>query len=333
MKKSIAILILMSIFSFMISGCISSVENSDKITLFLANVHDKDYPTSVACDEFAKLVSERTNGRINIETYNNGELGDESSNVKQVQVGGLDFARVSISMLSSFDESLNILQLPFIYRDDKHMWAVLNGEVGQDMLKSSKLSRNGITGLTWYTGGSRNFYTTKKPVTSPDDLKGMNIRVQQSNLMMGFITELGGNPVPLAFADVKSALENKSLDGAENNIQSYVSTEHYKTAKYLTVDEHMRAPEMIIASTKSMNKLSEEDQKIIRECAVESTQKQIELWNKYEQESLKKAENEGCTITHLSESELNKFKDTVSDFNKKQSEGYSDILNKIENTK
>lgn len=333
MKKSIAILILMSIFSFMISGCSSSVKSSDNITLFLANVHDEDYPTSAACDEFAKLVSEKTNGRINIETYHNGDLGDESSNVKQIQAGGIDFARVSISMLSSFDESLNVLQLPFIYRDNNHMWAVLNGEVGQDMLKSDKLSQNGIEGLAWYTGGSRNFYTTKKPITSPNDLDGMNIRVQQSDLMIGFISTLGGKPVPLAFADVKSALDNGTLDGAENSIPSYVSTGHYETAKYLTVDEHIRAPEMIIASTKSMKKLSDEDQKIIRECAVESTKKQIELWDKYEQESLAKAQQEGCTITYLTDEQHNEFKDAVADFNKKQGEQYLDILNKIENAK
>ncbi len=329
MKKSYNIIITLTILVLLLSGCNKLTSKEDVTTLFLANNNIEGYPTSEACDEFARLVKERTNGRIIIETYHNSVLGDENSSVQQVQVGGIDFARVGISSIAMFEDSLNALQLPYLYRDEEHMWSVLNGEIGESFLNSENLKNKGIVGLAWYTGGSRNYYNTKKEVHTPEDLAGMKIRVQESKLMMGMVTDMGGEPVPMAFADVYAAFEKGTLDGAENNWPSYISTSHYKVAKYITIDEHLRIPEMIIASKKSMDKLSKEDQAIIEKCAKESTAKQLELWKDYEEESIKTAEKEGCTITYLNEDEVALFKKSVE--NLKQIEGapYKDVIDAI----
>lgn len=329
--KKFKYIITLGALMLLLTGCGSA--KKEVTTLFLANNNPEGYPTSVACDEFAKLVKERTNGRIIIETYHNSVLGDETTTVEQVQVGGIDFARVGISSVGTFEESLNALQLPFLYRDEEHMWKVLNGEIGDNFLKSKNLEEKGIIGLAWYTGGSRNFYNNKKEIHTPDDLKGLKIRVMDSKLMMGMITSMGGEPVPMAFADVYNALEKGNLDGAENSWASYISTSHYKVAKYITLDEHLRIPEMIIASKKSMDKLSKEDQAIIEECAKESTEIQIKLWKEYEEEAIKTAKEAGTTITYLNDDEIALFQKSVETLNETEGAAYKDILDAIAATK
>lgn len=328
MKKTNYIFMLV-ILMFILTGCSSPTSQNNVTVLFLANNNADDHPTSVACDEFAKMVKEKTNGRIIIETYHNSVLGDETTTVEQIQAGGIDFARVVISSVATFENSLNVLQLPYLYRDEEHMWKVLNGEIGESFLNSEYLSEKGIIGLTWYTGGSRNFYNTKKEIHTPNDLVGMKVRVMDSKLMMGMISAMGGEPVPMAFADVYNALEKGNLDGAENNWASYISTSHYKVAKYITVDEHTRIPEMIIASKKSMEKLSEEDQAIIAECAKESTDIQIKLWKEYEEEAIKTAEEAGSNITYLTPDEVALFQESVKDLNEKEGAAYRDIIDAI----
>lgn len=313
----------------LLSAC-SNGDKTQKIILRLANNHAEGYPTSIACDEFAKLVKERTNGRIKIKVYHGAELGEEKSTIEQVQVGGIDFARVSISPLAEIEDSFNALQLPYLYRDEEHMWKVLNGEIGENFLNSDKLKGKSIIGLNWYSGGSRNFYNTKKEIKTPHDLKGLKIRVQESMLMMGLIAAMGAEPTPMTFEEVYSGLQTGRIDGAENNLPSYVSTSHYKVAKYITFDQHTRVPEMIIASTKTMDSLSKEDQEIIKQAAKESTQKQLVLWKAYEKETKQKAKESGCVITYLDEEQSAAFKAAVADLNKIEGAKYTEIIDAIE---
>ncbi|WP_158741794.1 TRAP transporter substrate-binding protein [Defluviitalea raffinosedens] len=312
-----------------LSGCSKLTSSKEVTRLFLANNNAEGYPTSVACDEFARLVKERTNGRIIIETYHNSVLADEPSCIEQIQVGGIDFARVGVATLAKYDDSLNALQLPYLYRDEEHMWNVLNGEIGQSFLNSETLKEKGIMGLAWYTGGSRNFYNTHKEIHTPEDLVGMKVRVLESKLNMGMVSAMGGEPKPMNFADVYNALEKGTLDAAENNWASYISSSHYKVAKYITVDEHLRIPEIIIASKKSMEKLSEEDQKIIAECAKESTDTQLKLWKNYEEESVKTAEEAGCHITYLTADQVSLFQKSVENLYETEAATYKDIIDAI----
>lgn len=147
------------------------------ITLRLAETHPADYPTTKGDYEFARLVKERSGGRITVEIYHSKQLGEEKAVIEQVQLGAIDFTRVSVSPMAAFVRDLDALQLPYLYRDADHMWKVLTGPIGAELFK--KLEPSNFVGLCWYDGGSRNFYT-KKPVKTVTDLKGMKIRVQQS---------------------------------------------------------------------------------------------------------------------------------------------------------
>jgi tripartite ATP-independent transporter DctP family solute receptor len=270
-----------------------------QVVLRLADNQPLGYPTVLGDEAFARLVGEYSNGRIKVEVYPQAQLADEKSAIEQVQFGGIDFTRVSISPLASFQPLLNALQMPYLYRDSDHMWKVLNGEIGQYFLDS--MSDKGFVGLVYYDSGARSFYNTKKPIYTVADLKGMKIRVQESTLMMGLVQALGAVPTPMSYGDVYSALQTGVIDGAENNWPSYDSSSHYEVAKFYSVDQHTRVPEMIIASKISMDKLSADDQAIIKKAAKESQAVEVAAWAEYEKKSEAKVRAAGCQINNIND--------------------------------
>ena len=269
----------------------------------------EDYPTTQGAYKFAELVGEKTDGRIQIRVQPNGVLGDEKSVCEQLQFGGVDFTRVSLTALAEFVPKLNVLQLPYLYRDADHMWTVLNGEIGEEFINSFEGSD--LVALSWYDAGARNFYNSVRPIEKPEDLKGLRIRVQKSEMMKGMIEYLEASPTPMAYGEVYSALQTGAIDGAENNWPSYESTGHYEVAKYVTVDEHSRIPELQLISRPTWDKLSEEDRAIIRECALESAEYEKKLWAEREKASEEIVRSSGCEITELSAEEKERFREAV----------------------
>ncbi len=198
----------------------------------------QDYPTTLGAIKFAEMVEERTEGRIRILVYAEGVKGAEGEIIRQMKFGGVDFARVSLSQLAEYIPEMNVLQMPYLYTDSEHMWRVLDGEIGVSFL--SLADEYGLVGLSWYDAGARNFYTADRPITCLEDIEGMRIRVQESDMMADMVEALGANAVKLDYADVYAGIERGIVDGAENNWPSYESMKHDEVAKYFTVDEHTR---------------------------------------------------------------------------------------------
>ena len=335
-KKVLAALSVLTVSTMVLAGCGGSSSSSsggsgDKIVLRYAENQVKDYPTTQAAQKFADLVKEKTNGRITVEVYDSGQLGDEKSVIEQIQFGGIDMSRVSLTPLSEFSRNLMALQLPYLYRDADHMWKVLDGDIGKDLLKSTEDS--GIVGLSWYDAGARNFYDTQHEIKGVADMKGLKIRVQESSMMMDMVKALGANPTPMAYGEVYSALQTNVIDGAENNWPSYESTSHYEVAKYYVVDEHSRIPEMQIISKQTMDKLSPEDQKIIRECAAESAKYERQLWAEREKASEEKVKAGGAIITRLSDEARAEFVKAVQPLYEQYGAEYKDLIQKIRDVK
>ena len=335
-KKVLAALSVLTVSTMVLAGCGGSSSSSsggsgDKIVLRYAENQVKDYPTTQAAQKFADLVKEKTNGRITVEVYDSGQLGDEKSVIEQIQFGGIDMSRVSLTPLSEFSRNLMALQLPYLYRDADHMWKVLDGDIGKDLLKSTEDS--GIVGLSWYDAGARNFYDTQHEIKGLADMKGLKIRVPESSRMMDMVKALGANPTPMAYGEVYSALQTNVIDGAENNWPSYESTSHYEVAKYYVVDEHSRIPEMQIISKQTMDKLSPDDQKIIRECAAESAKYERQLWAEREKSSEEKVKAGGATITRLSDEARAEFVKAVQPLYDQYGAEYKDLIQKIRDVK
>ena len=305
----------------------SQHQKEPEFVLSYAENQTKDYPTTLGAQKFADLVEERSNGRIQILVLAEGELGAESDVIAQMQYGGVDFARVSLSQLAEYIPQLNVLQMPYLYEDSAHMWRVLDGTIGDDFLDI--VSQNELIGLSWYDAGARNFYNSKKPITCLEDMQGMRIRVQESEVMADMIEALGASAIPIPYADVYSALEQGTVDGAENNWPSYETMNHYEVAKYYTIDEHNRVPEMQICSKHTWDKLSEEDQQMISECAKESALYERKLWKERESESEAKAIEQGVEVVELSAEEKKRFQEAVTGIYEKYCSDQMDIIEKI----
>jgi tripartite ATP-independent transporter DctP family solute receptor len=247
--------------------------------------------------------------------------------IEQLRFGGIDFARISLSQLTEGAPSLGVLQLPFLYRDEEHMWRVLDGEIGTPFLKIPE--EENILGLSWYDAGARNFYTTT-PVRSPEDLVGLRIRVQESAIMSEMVELLGAEPVPLVYGDVYSALMTGLVDGAGNNWPSYESMAHYEVARYFYQDQHNRVPEMQVISAQAAEKLSPEDMTIIRECARESALFQREEWARRETKSKEACIAAGVEVTVPDEDDLLKMQELCSPLYDKYAAEYGEVLAAIE---
>ena len=300
---------------------------ADTVLLRLGETHVADYPTTKGNYEFARLVEERTGGRIKIEVYHSSQLGQEKAVIEGVQFGAIDFTRVSISPLSAFAPAFDALQMPYLYRGEEHMWKVLDGPIGEEFLGS--LEPANFIGLAWYDSGARNFYNSKKEIKSVADLKGMKIRVQESQLMMGLVSALGAVPTPMPFGEVYSALQTGVIDGAENNWPSYFSTSHYEVAKYFTLDGHTRVPEILIASKISMDKLSKEDQEIIKQAAKDSMPYQIKLWKEFEKVSEEKVRAAGSIIAELTPEAVVEFQNAMQPMYDALSPELQEVVKKI----
>lgn len=337
MKKTKTLLILCAFTVFFIIFLIfhSTKQNAPEVVpefvLTYAENQASDYPTTQGAHYFADLVSERTQGKIEILVYDNSALGDEPSVIEQLQFGGIDLARCSLSSLADVVSELHVLQMPYLYRDPEHMWKVLDGEIGRRLMES--FNNIDMVPLSWYDAGARSFYTTKKPIRTLSDLQGMKIRVPESTLLEDLITTLGAVPVPMAFDKVYSALETGQIDGAENNWPSYESTRHNEVAVYYTVDEHTRIPELQLISQSTWDRLPEDYQELILQCAKESAEYERALWTERVRTSKEKVISEGCQVTELSPAEKQKFLDAVSPIYEKYCSDYMDLIRDIQELK
>lgn len=279
--------------------------SSEPIVLRLAETHSQDYPTTRGNYYFAELVEERTDGRITIEVYHSAQLGEERAAIEQVQFGAIDLTRVSISPLAAFSPGLDALQMPFLYNSPEHMWNVLKGPIGDEMLAS--VEDAGFVGLAWFESGARSFYNSVRPVERVADLEGLRIRVQESQLMVGLVEALGAVATPMPFGEVYGALQTGVIDGAENNWPSYYSTSHYEVAQYYTLNRHTMVPEILVASKIAMDRLSPEDQEIIRQAATDAIDYQREQWAAFVAESEAAIRANGNVITELSPDAVAEF--------------------------
>ena len=295
-------------------GCLRKEETGaqlPELILRYAENQPEDYPTTQAALAFAQLVEQQTGGRVKVVVYSGGELGAEQSVIQQMQFGGIDFARVSLSPLAGYIPELSILQLPYLYKDADQMWRVLDGSIGDEFL--GMLDQMDLVGLSWFDAGVRSFYTREK-VTGLDDLQELTIRVQESDMMSDMITALGAKPAQVVYSKVYAALHNAEIDGAENNWPSYEVMGHYEVAPFFLKDEHTRVPEVQLASPAVMEKLAalhESFPEVIRACARESAQTERELWARREANAEKNMRKRGICVTELDEAEKARFRAAV----------------------
>ena len=259
-----------------------------------ADTQNEEYPTVQALLYMGSLVAERTGGRHQIKVFHSHQLGEEKETLEQTRVGAIDLNRTNVALIGTMVPAMNVLAMPFLFRSIEHMQKVLDGPIGNEILGS--FEPYGFVGLAFYDSGARSIYNSVRPVTSMADLKGLRIRVQQSEQMSAMIKSLGADPVELPYGQVLTGLATKLIDGAENNWPSFVTTDHYKHAGFYTLTEHTMSPEVLVMSKKAWSGLSAEDQQIFRETAQRSSRFMREKWRDLEERSRKQAEAAGVRI-------------------------------------
>jgi tripartite ATP-independent transporter DctP family solute receptor len=246
-------------------------------TLRVADVHPLDYPTVQALADMARRLGLASSGTLAMKLYPGGQLGDESDTLELTILGGIDINRVNLAPLTVIEPLTQVLAMPFLFRSIAHMRAVVDGEIGDAILAS--LARHGLIGLAFYDSGARSIYNALKPVTALDDLRGMKIRVQNSDLAVDMVRALGANPTPMGFGQVYESLLLGTIDGSENNWPSYQDARHYRVARHMTLTEHSMAPEVLVMSKRSWDRLVPADRVGVRAAAQESVPLMRTLWD------------------------------------------------------
>jgi len=260
-----------------------------------ADTQNADYPTVQALYYMGRVIAERTGGRHQIRVFHSRQLGEEKETIEQTRAGAIDLNRSNVALIGSFVPAMNVLAMPFLFRSVEQLQKVLDGPIGDEILNS--FQPYGFVGLAFYDSGARSIYNSVKPIRSIADMRGLRIRVQQSELMSDMVKALGAEPVELPYGQVLTGLSTRLIDGAENNWPSFVTTGHYKYAGYYTLTEHTVTPEVLIMSLKAWDSLSSEDQKIFREAAILSSRFMRDKWKYLEAQSRRQAEAAGVIIT------------------------------------
>lgn len=275
-------------------GLFSCKELSKNKVMYLAHTLPQTHPVHKGILAFQKALAEKSGGKLTAKIFPDGQLGSEREVLELLQIGSVAVTKVSAATLSNFVPEYNVLGIPYLFRDKKHYFDVLEGEVGKSILE--KGSKYWLRGLCYYDAGSRSFYTKNKAIRTPEDLKGLKIRVMNNQMAINMVNALGGSATPMAYGELYTAIQQGVVDGAENNPPSFVSSNHFEVSKYYTIDQHSSIPDVLIIGTKYWKKLSKQEQQWVQEAADESAQAEKEFWAISVAESMKKAKEAGVEI-------------------------------------
>ncbi|MBV8578862.1 MAG: TRAP transporter substrate-binding protein [Acetobacteraceae bacterium] len=300
-----------------------------KMVLKAADVQPPGYPTVAATENLGKKLEAATQGRLSVQMFPSAQLGGEKETIEQAQIGAVQLLRVSAGALGPIVDDVNVVNMPFLFKNIAHANKMMDGDIGQELLDRITANTNaGLVGLCWMDSGARSVYNTKHPIKTIDDLKGLKIRVIGNPIFIDMMNALGGNGVAMGYDQVFSALQTGVVDGAENNPPSYVFSNHYTAAKYYSLTEHLIIPEVLAFSKKTWTNLSPEDQALIKKFAREAQLEQRELWKKYEQLAMDKAKAAGSEITEIGDK--TPFQKAVKPVWDKYGPKYQDMINRIQ---
>lgn len=319
-------------FVFMTLIALTSLTSCSKghKSIKLAHGLDTNHPVHKAMVFLSERLAKKSNGELTIQIYPSNQLGSERECVELLQIGSLGMTKVSAAVMSSFAPDFQVLSFPYIFRDKEHFFKVQDSEIGKDLLLQSE--KYWLRGLCYYDAGSRSFYTSKKAIRTPEDLKGQKIRVMQSPIAIQMVKAMGGSPTPMASGEIYTAVQQGVVDGAENNPPSYYFSRHYEVAKYYTIDEHASIPDVLLISTHIWNKLTDKEQQWLQEAVDESVVYQRKLWAESEKQCLEDAKANGVEIIYPDKAP---FVESVQPLYNEltKDENIKNLVDKIKNTK
>jgi tripartite ATP-independent transporter DctP family solute receptor len=264
------------------------------VTLRSSDTHADGYPTVEAVKFMGGLLEQRTGGRLKIQVFHSSQLGQEADTLTQTRLGVIDMNRINLAPMNNLVAETAVPALPFLFRSVEHMRKTMDGEIGRSILAA--MEPHGLVGLAYYDSGARSFYNGRRAISTPADMRGLKIRVQQSDLFVALVQALGANPTPMPFGEVFSALQTGVIDGAENNWPSYESTRHFEVSRFYSMTEHSMSPEVLVMSKRAWDRLSAADKEILRAAAAESVPHMRRLWEAREESARRAVESRGAQM-------------------------------------
>ncbi|MFM2050700.1 MAG: dicarboxylate transporter, subunit DctP [Pseudomonadota bacterium] len=303
---------------------------SAQTVLKAADVHPAGYPNVVAIENLGKKLEAATNGKYKLQMFPSGVLGGEKEMIEQTQVGAINILRTSLGPVGTVVPDVNVFNMPFVFRNEAHMRAVIDGPIGQELLDKITASPAKMVALGWMDGGSRSLYT-KKIVKTPADLKGQKVRMMGNPLFVDTMNAMGGNGIAMGYGEVFSALQTGVLDGAENNPPSMFTSNHYTAgAKYYAQTNHLIIPEIFVMSKVTWDKMSKDDQALVVKFSKEAQLEQRALWDKSVAEYTSKLKAAGVEFVTVDQKP---FYDATASVRAKYGAPYADLIKRIEATK
>jgi len=314
---------------FLLIGILSCKKEDSTEVLYLAHSLPQTHPVHKGILEFQKALEQKSNGTLKVKIFPDAQLGSEREVLELLQIGSVAATKVSAATLSNFVPEYHLLGIPYLFKDKQYQFEVLEGPIGKSILE--KGSKFWLRGLCYYDAGSRSFYTSEKAIRTPDDLKGLKIRVMNNQMAINMVNAMGGSATPLAYGELYTAIQQGVVDGAENNPPSFVSSNHYEISKYYTLDQHSAVPDVLLIGTKYWEKLSDEEKIWVQEAADESAQAQKKFWNDSVEESMRIAQEAGVEVILPDKSLFaEKSKSVVQEFVKEYPE-MEKLVNQIKN--
>lgn len=247
-----------------------------------------DHPTNIGLLAFEDFIESKLGDKYDVQIFPNELLGSQVNTVELTQTGAINFTVASNAILESFDDIYQIFNLPYLFNSPEHYHAVMdNKELIKPIFTATE--KSGFEAVAWLDAGTRNFYTVKKPIRTPDDLKGLKIRVQQSASNIRMMELFGGAATPMGFGEVYTALQQSVIDGAENNELALTSNKHGEVCKYYSYNMHQMVPDIVIGNIRFLNSLSPEERTIFDEGFKVISKVQREAWGSSVEKAIEEA--------------------------------------------
>ena len=298
----------------------------------LPHDHSGETPTTLGLYYFADRIEELTDGEIKIEVFIGGVLGSEVETMEQLLEGTIEMNRVSATRLGEFNPMMDIFSIPYLFRNEQHFLNVIRGDVGREL--AATCENYGVKLLSYFYTGSRSIYNTVRPINTPDDLKGLKIRVMSSELMLNTMRVLGASPTTTAYSEVYTALQTGVIDGGENPPASVVDMSFYEVADYYSLNEHFTIPDVIVISKKVWDELEPMHKAIFLRVSRETEEYVQELVTTALKEALEIIEESGTKVNTITDENKALFIEKVAPIHEELKEkgtfgGYIDRIQSV----
>lgn len=306
-KRIIALALCAGMAAGSLSGC-GSLGNGKRI-IRISHAQSETHPEHLGLLKFKEYIEENLGDKYEVQIYPNELLGGAQKAIELTQTGAIDFVVAGTANLENFADVYEVFSMPYLFTSEEAYHEVMNDT---EYMKSVYESTDeaGFRVLTWYNAGTRSFYA-KKPIYTPDDLKGLKIRVQQSPASVKMANAFGAAASPMSFGEVYTAIQQGVIDGAENNELALTNNKHGEVAKYYSYNMHQMVPDMLIGNLKFLQGLSDEEYQIFEEAALISTEEEMQYWDDQVAEAKRIAE-EDMGVEFI-EVDVQAFKDKVAD--------------------